>query len=408
MAVYRVQDDQGNSFKLEGPDDANDEELQQAIAQYQSGDKPQSKIKGFVERVGKKIGETVAPVAEPIGQAMQGLEEQQGEQAAGLPGMIAKRGMEGYGYFKKPFEAVGAAAEEKLTEAGYPETGYLAGKGIEYFPELVSGAGSAVETGLAQAAAQAAGKGLKSAVVKPLAKAGKAILGEGENVARAGVQADVSAAQGVKRQVQQSLSKLAEKKTQAEEVLPKLKARYGRQMGAAESEAGINLTTLPKFAKEIIDNPTELATFANTAAELSTKPVAELATLPLKQKQVMRKMLEEIQSRGVEVGKLDSVRLSQLQSKLGEAIGEELPKFGEARTKFAQVAKNIEELPGKSKRETAALRRKLQSASQSAADVGQQGSKRISEAAKRDQLRKRLLIGSLITGGLGGVSRFIP
>lgn len=387
MATYRLTDDQGNSFELEGPEDATDAELEAAIAEYQASESTPTiptKTKEPEEGKGKKFARRVAQALPIVGGIAVPAAAAIGTGGLSLP---ATAGL----------AAAGGAAGQGVKEAILSAIG-------DQRPTLAEATGRVARTAAIEGGTTLIGGGLFKGAGAGF-KAGKRILfSPGKEAAEAAVAAEIAPFKTQATKLAEEIAGMGDEAVTRKRAIEASLEKSGPRIGEIEKSLGIAVDILPEErAAEIASQPGR-DQFMRMVGELAKKTPEELRLIPAAERNILRKMGEEVVDKGGrdEAEKLVTAQFDRGLKKIGDSLDLDSPDLGAARSAFKAGKEELKKLPELIRQKASQLRQQKSQVAGKMAEVSEAGAKKVAQAAKDAETRKRLLIGALTAAGLGG------
>lgn len=344
----------------------------------------ESKAKGFVRKAagylpaaGGVVGGTVGGVG---GTAF-------GMGVGGLPGAVGGAGLGA---------ATGEAAKQLILRGlgdteGVPQTSTEAAKEIG-------------KKGVTDAAITAAGGLALGGAVK----GAKFLASPGKEVVETALQAELAP-------LKNELAQLAETKAGLPATIIRRKRElragvkdFGKMIGEAEKEMGINVDVLPKLRAAEIATKEGAKDFIESVGKLASKTPEELqAIIPASERNILRKMGEQVQFAGQGTEKLGNVQFEKGLQRIGESLDLDSPAFKAGRAGFKQSKEGLEGLIDEARLKKATVEEASRKVGTKMRTIQETGSKNIAKAARRDQTKKQIIAAALAAGGLGGLGAFL-
>lgn len=342
-------------------------------------EKPQeSKAKDFMRKVAKALPLTGAIGVPTIGAIASG--------GLSLPASAGLAGIGGAG---------GEAAKQLVLRAlgdqeGVPQTATEAAADIG-------------KTGL-QDALLTLGGGM---ALKGAARAGRAVFAPSKEVVEATYAAKAAPLRAKAAQLAEEIAGRGDATVAQKKALESALKKSGEAIGEAEKRMGIFVDMLPE------ERAAELATaegrdlFKRTIAEIAKGDPKKLAAIPAQERNILRKMSEQVLDVGDEGEKLVNVRFKEGVKRLGESLDAESPDFGAARSVYRVAKEELKALPETMRQRYSKLAQEKARIAGRIGELGAESAKAVSQAAKDAQLRRRLLLASLGLTGLGGAAKIL-
>jgi len=288
MAVYRVKDEAGNNFRLEGPDNATDDELKSAIDSYIQGSELAPEVPRLLDQGQQTLSQGLSQAEKQVANTPMGITASAFDLAKQASGKIGEMGS----------EALARKGVNPYISAGI-------GTVAAFAPDIIAAASAPAELGASK---------LRNMATK------SKLPGTLEQLSSA---RSLKAAEPIK-----AINK--------RQVLEDMLHTSRKSLEALEKEYGLGLKKIPSI-------PKDTAGFAEAMRSFSDKtPEQLLEVLPIEELQNLKK-IAQVTKRGALLPE-ESAFINKGVERIDQAIGMKIPALAEELSRFRQISDVLEEI----------------------------------------------------------------